>query len=91
VDALQISVVRTKRAKGSEEITHVGTSVNAGTRWFTLHEVIEAIEQGGRFYVQTGAESTLSVGFDAGYEQVFIGPILVTVSDSPAAGAPPYA
>jgi len=79
VDAVRISVVRTKRVKGSEEISHVGAALNAGIRWFTLPEVIEAIEHGSRFYMQAGAESmlisvhqngdgnkTLSVGFDTG-------------------------
>jgi hypothetical protein len=79
VDAVQISVVRTQRVLGTEEITHLGTALSAGTRWFTLDEVIEAIERGERFYVQAGAESmlisvhhdgdgskTLRVGFDAG-------------------------
>ena len=77
--AVQISVVRTRRAGGTEEITHVGATLDAGTRWFTLDELIEAIERGERFYVQTGAESmlisvhlnghgnkALGVGFDAG-------------------------
>ncbi len=79
MDAVQISVIRTQRVRGTEEITHLGAALSAGTRWFTLDEVIEAIERGERFYVQAGAESmlisvhhngdgskTLRVGFDAG-------------------------
>jgi hypothetical protein len=64
---------------GVEEITHLGGVQRGATRWFTLQEVVDAIEDGQRFFVQSGAESmllsvhpngsgkkTLAVGFEPG-------------------------
>ena len=79
LEAVRISTIRTRRVSGVEEITHLGGVQRGGTRWFTLQEMVDAIEGGQRFFVQSGAESmlisvhqngdgnkTLSVGFDTG-------------------------
>ena len=57
--AKQITAVRTRRVKGAEEITHLGEAHRGGMRWLTEREVVEAIEQGERFYMQVGNESLL--------------------------------
>lgn len=79
LEAVRISTVRTRRVSGVEEITHLGGVQRGGTRWFTLQEIVDAIERGERFFVQSGAESmllsvhsngsgkkTLAVGFEPG-------------------------
>ncbi len=79
LEALRISTIRTRRVQGAEEITHVGGIERGTTRWFTIVEIVEAIERGERFYIQSGAESmllsvqhdgvgkkTLGVGFEPG-------------------------
>jgi hypothetical protein len=83
LEAVRISTIRTRRAQGAEEITHVGGTQRGATRWFTLDELIGAIERGERFYVQSGAESmllsvqqngagkkTLGVGFEPGVSRL---------------------
>jgi hypothetical protein len=79
LDAVRISTIRTRRVSAGEEITHLGGSQREGTHWFTLQEIVDAIELGQRFFVQSGAESmllsvhmngsgkkTLAVGFEPG-------------------------
>ena len=79
LEAVRISTIRTRRVSGVEEITHLGGVQRSGTRWFTLQEIVDAIEGGERFFVQSGAESmllsvhsngsgkkTLAVGFESG-------------------------
>lgn len=79
MEAVRISTIRTRRVSGVEEITHLGGVQRGGTRWFTLQEMVDAIEGGQRFFVQSGAESmllsvqsngsgkkTLAVGFEPG-------------------------
>ena len=78
MEALQISCVRTRRVDGAEQITHLGGTLPDGKRWLrTVDAVIDAIENGSRFYVRSTSESvlvsvhrersgkkTLGVGFD---------------------------
>jgi len=79
LEAVRISTIRTRRVSGAEEITHLGGMQRGSTRWFTVGELVEAIENGERFYIQSGAESmllsvqmngagkkTLAVGFEPG-------------------------
>jgi hypothetical protein len=79
LEAVRIASIRTRRSAGGEEITHLGGMQRGTTRWFTLQEVVEAIEQGERFFIQSGAESmllsvqmngsgikTLAAGFEPG-------------------------
>jgi len=79
LEAVRISTIRTRRVSGVEEITHLGGMQSGSTRWFTIDEIFAAIENGERFFIQSGAESmllsvqtngagkkTLAVGFEPG-------------------------
>jgi len=79
LEAVRISTIRTRRVSGVEEITHLGGMQRGSTRWFTIDEIFAAIENGERFFIQSGAESmllsvqtngagkkTLAVGFEPG-------------------------
>ncbi|HTM61009.1 MAG TPA: hypothetical protein VL199_11665 [Burkholderiales bacterium] len=79
--AKRITTVRTRRVKGSEEVTHLGETQHSGVRWMTVRETIRAIEDGERFYIEAGSESLLlsvqkdrdgrkflAVGFEPGSE-----------------------
>jgi len=79
--AKRITTVRTRRVKGSEEVTHLGEAQRSGVRWITVREAIRAIEDGERFYIEAGSESlllsvqkdssgrkSLIVGFEPGAE-----------------------
>ena len=79
--AKRITTVRTRRVKGAEEVTHLGEAHRSGVRWATVREVIRAIEDGERFYIEAGSESlllsvqkdsdgrkSLAVGFEPGAE-----------------------
>ena len=59
VSAKQIVAVRTRRAKGAEEVTHLAEAQQGGPRWRTVREVVQGIEEGERFFVQVGNESLL--------------------------------
>jgi len=67
VSAKQITAVRTRRAKGAEEVTHLGAANRGGEmQWFTVREAIQAIEEGERYFIEIGSESLLiSVQKDA--------------------------
>lgn len=79
--AKQIIAVRTRRAKGAEEITHLAEAHRGGRRWLSVRDTISAIEDGERFYFEAGSESlllsvqqdedgrkSLTVGFEPGAE-----------------------
>jgi len=81
VSAKRITTVRTRRVKGAEEVTHLGEAQRSGVRWLTVREVIRAIEDGERYYIEAGSESlllsvqkdsdgrkSLTVGFEPGAE-----------------------
>ena len=60
MSAKQITAVRTRRVKGAEEITHLGAANSSGDmQWFSVPEVVQAIEQGDRYFIQIGNESLL--------------------------------
>lgn len=76
--AKRVTAVRTRRVKGTEEVTHLSVSEHS---WLTVREVIRAIENGERFYLEAGSESlllsvqkasdgrkSLAVGFEPGAE-----------------------
>jgi hypothetical protein len=59
-NALQITCVSVQRGSGFSQITHLGGKLPNGSRWSTTVEsVIEAIEAGVRYYMDTGAESQI--------------------------------
>ena len=77
MEAVRITSIRTRRKDGVEEITHLATLGGDRTQWFTVQQIIEAMEDGKRFFIQSGSESmllsveknrrgekTLGVGFD---------------------------
>ena len=80
MSAKQITAVRSRRVKGVEELTHLGAANRGGDmQWFTVREVVQAIEQGERYFIQIGNESlllsvqkaadgrkSLGVGFESG-------------------------
>jgi hypothetical protein len=58
--AKQIMAVRARRVKGAEEVTHVAEAGHADTLdWLTVRELVDAIEQGERYFIQIGNESLL--------------------------------
>lgn len=60
MQAKQIMAVRTRRVRGTEEATHLGAANRGGEmQWFTVREVVQAIEQGQRHFIQIGNESFL--------------------------------
>ena len=81
MSARRITAVRTRRVKGAEEVTHLAEGPGTGYRWHTVREIIRAIEDGERFYIEAGSESlllsvqkdsdsrqSLTVGFEPGAE-----------------------
>lgn len=81
MSARRITAVRTRRVKGAEELTHLGEGPGSGYHWMTVREVIRAVENGERFYIEAGSESlllsvqkdrdgrkSLGVGFEPGAE-----------------------
>ena len=79
--ARRITAVRTRRVKGTEEVTHLGEGPGSGYHWMAVREVIRAMENGERFYIEAGSESlllsvqkdrdgrpSLAVGFEPGAE-----------------------
>ena len=77
MEAVRITSIRTHRKDGVEEITHLATLGGDATQWFTVQQIIDAMEDGKRFFIQSGSESmllaveknrrgekTLGVGFD---------------------------
>lgn len=59
MSARRIKAVRTRRVKGNEELTHLGEGPGSGYRWLSVRDVILAIEDGERFYIEAGSESLL--------------------------------
>ena len=60
MSARQITAVRTRRVKGAEEVTHLAeTNRGGGVEWLTVRELVQAIEQGERYFIQIGNESLL--------------------------------
>ena len=59
MSARRITAVRTRRVKGTEEVTHLGEAQPSGLRWLALRDVIRAIEDGEHFYIEAGSESLL--------------------------------
>ena len=58
--AKQITAVRTRRVKGVEELTHLAEARRSSAlQWLTVREVIQALEQGERYFIQLGNESLL--------------------------------
>jgi phage gp46-like protein len=80
LSAKQITAVRTRHVKDAEEVTHLAeANHDAGLQWLTVREVVQAIEQGERYFIQIGSESlllsvqkpgdgrkTVGVGFEPG-------------------------
>jgi hypothetical protein len=79
LEAVRITSVRTRRKDGVEEITHLATLHGGRTEWLTLQQIIAAMEDGTRYFIQSGSESmllsveknrrgekTLGVGFEPG-------------------------
>jgi hypothetical protein len=79
LEAVRITSIRTRRRDGVEEITHLATVRGGRTQWFTVQQIIDAMEDGKRFFIQSGSESmllsvekngrgekTLGVGFEPG-------------------------
>jgi hypothetical protein len=79
LEAVRITSVRTRRKDGVEEITHLAASQGGLTQWLTVQQIIAAIEDGKRYFIQSGSESmllsieknrrgekTLVVGFEPG-------------------------
>ena len=57
--ARRITTVRTRRVKGTEEVTHLGEAQPGGVRWLAVRDAIRAIEDGEHFYIEAGSESLL--------------------------------
>jgi len=59
LSAKQITAVRTRRVKGAEEVTHFAEANRDGVQWLTERELVQAIDQGERYFIQIGNESLL--------------------------------
>jgi len=79
LEAVRITSIRTRRRDAAEEITHLAAIADGRAQWFTVAHIVEAIEDGKRFFMQSGSESmllsvdknpggekTLCVGFEPG-------------------------